>query len=260
VPKLLEYFIVLGGYLCLEGSPIFWVTTHRLHHRYSDRPGDPHSPLDGLWHAFLGWMYKPTVLISKEESQRLAPDLYRDPVYRALHVGHTQLDGPLCLLISVIYRLGIYLLFGPIVFAAELSATVCAFMAPLLVNLFCHIPSLGYETYAAGDESRNVFLVAMLSFGEGWHNNHHAHPQSARFGLQAGEFDFSWETLKILKALGLASDIRLAPSEPKRELTASCNTTSCNKTSSKGMIAGCESQGLGASKTQTVPNMAQPEA
>ncbi len=107
VPKLLEYFIVLGAYSCLEGAPIFWVTTHRLHHRYSDQKGDPHSPRDGRWHAFLGWMYDSTTHISAEESRRLAPDLYRDPVYKFLHMGHSQLDGLACLLFSVVYRTAI---------------------------------------------------------------------------------------------------------------------------------------------------------
>lgn len=214
-PKLLEYLIVSGGYLCLEGSPIFWVTTHRLHHRYSDKPGDPHSPLDGTWHAFLGWMYKPKVLISKEESEKLAPDLYRDPVYRFLHVGHTHLDGPLCLAVSVIYRALLFVFFGPIVFAAELLATLLAFSAPLLVNLYCHKPALGYMSYDAGDQSRNYWPVALMSLGEGWHNNHHAFPQSARFGIHKGEFDMSFEILKILKLVGLAKDFHLA--QPKTQ-------------------------------------------
>lgn len=210
VPKWLEYFIVMGGYLCCEGSPIFWVTTHRLHHRYSDSAGDPHSPLDGRWHAFVGWMYKPQVLISKEESEALAPDLYRDPFYRLLHVGHSQLDGPLCLVVSIVYRIAILLLFGPIVFWAELSASICAFCAPLLVNLFCHMPSLGYASYKIDDQSRNVWLVAMLSLGEGWHNNHHAYPQSAQFGLHSREFDLSWQVIRLLSWLGIAKNIRRA--------------------------------------------------
>lgn len=209
VPKLLEYIIVSGGYLSCEGSPIFWVATHRLHHRNSDEPGaDPHTPLDGRWHAFVGWMYKPKVFISSEESRKLCPDLYRDPLYRLLHVGHTDFAGPLCLTISIIYRTAIFFLFGPIVFWAELSASLCAFVAPLIVNLFCHLPSLGYATYKSGDDSRNVFLVAMLSMGEGWHNNHHAFPHSAKFGLLPREFDLSWQVLKLLSWLGLAKQIR----------------------------------------------------
>jgi len=220
VPKWLEYLIVSGGYLCLEGSPIFWVTTHRRHHRYSDKPGDPHSPLDGQWHAFLGWMYKPTVLISAEESRVLAPDLYRDQLYRFLHVNHSHKDGLLCLAISIVYRAAIWFLFGPVVFAAELLASICAFCAPLLVNLYCHKPELGYQTYACGDQSRNVWWVAILSFGEGWHNNHHALPQSARFGLGKGEFDFTWMSLNFLKLFGLVSDIRL----PKKNKLAELET------------------------------------
>lgn len=216
VPRWLEYLIVSGGYLCLEGSPIFWVTTHRLHHRYSDKPGDPHSPLDGQWHAFLGWMYRPKVLISKEESKILAPDLYRDPLYRFLHVNHTHKDGILCLVIAILYRVAIYALFGPVVVCAEILGSILAFMAPLIVNLYCHKPALGYESYPCGDQSRNVWWVALLSFGEGWHNNHHALPQSARFGLHKGEFDFTWQTLSFLKVFGLVTDIRL-PKTPKVE-------------------------------------------
>src|SRR5471030_864138 len=67
VPKWLEYLIVSGAYLSIEGAPIFWVTTHRLHHRYSDHDGDPHSPRDGLFHSFISWMWKPVVLISSRE-------------------------------------------------------------------------------------------------------------------------------------------------------------------------------------------------
>jgi len=224
IPKFLEYFLVLGGYLCCEGSPIFWVTTHRLHHRYSDKPGDPHSPLDGWFHAFFMWMYKPKVVISREESRRLAPDLYKDPVYRFLHVNHTKFAGPLCLSISILYRTAIYFLFGPVVFWAELSASICAFFAPHAVNLFCHLPSLGYSSYAHGDDSRNVWLVAMISLGEGWHNNHHAFPKSAQFGLKRGEFDFSWQVIRLLSFLGIAKEIRLAdtvPAEPPLEVAAS---------------------------------------
>lgn len=215
VPKLVEYFIVLGGYLCLEGSPIFWVTTHRLHHRYSDKPGDPHSPVDGLWHAFLGWMYKPKVHISLEESRTLAPDLWRDPVYKFLHVKHTHLDGILCLVISIIYRAAIFYAFGWVVFTAEFLASIAAFCAPLIVNLYSHMPQLGYESYKVGDMSRNVPWVAYLSLGEGWHNNHHAFPSSARFGLKPNEFDFSWQVITILSALGLASNIRTADTSKK---------------------------------------------
>ncbi len=209
VPKWLEYLIVAGGYLCLEGSPIFWVSTHRLHHRYSDHPGDPHSPIDGVWHAFISWMWDPTVLISSKLSREMAPDLYRDPVYRALHCGHTHWDGKLCLLIGVLFRVLIFFVFGPVVLAANVIASMLGFLGPLLVNSFAHLRRFGYETYPCGDDSRNVWFVALLSLGEGWHNNHHAFPISARHGIKPLELDMTWLAIRTLKLLGLARDIKL---------------------------------------------------
>jgi stearoyl-CoA desaturase (delta-9 desaturase) len=213
VPKFIEYFFVLGAYLSFEGSPIFWVATHRLHHRYSDHKGDPHSPRDGLLHAFISWMWAPKVLISKEESRMLAADLYRDPIYKMLHCGHTIWDGYLCLTIGLAYRALILFAFGPLVLAANLLATALAFLGPLLVNTVCHLRQYGYETYTCGDDSRNVPFVAFLAAGEGWHNNHHTFPQSARHGLLPKEFDATWLTISILEKLRLATQIRL----PKKE-------------------------------------------
>lgn len=223
VPKWLEYLVVSGGYLTLEGSPIFWVTTHRLHHRYSDHAGDPHAPKDGLWHAFVSWMWKPKVLISAEESKKIAPDLYRDPVYKFLHCNHTHWDGYLCLTFAVLFRLALYFAFGPVVLAANLLATAMSFLGPLLVNSIGHLRQFGYETYPCGDDSRNVWFVAMLSMGEGWHNNHHAFPQSARHGLTWKEPDPTWMTISVLKLLGIAKEIRLPKGQshyavaPKKE-------------------------------------------
>lgn len=216
IPLWLEYLVVSGGYLTLEGSPIFWVATHRLHHKYSDNPGDPHSPLDGMWHAFISWMWKPKVIITAEDSRRIVPDLYRDPVYRALHCGHSQWEGPLCLAIGILFRVAIFFAFGPIVLAGNLAATGLAFLAPLLVNTVSHLPQCGYQTYESNDGSRNVWYVAALSMGEGWHNNHHAFPQSARHGLATREIDPTWIVIRVLSFLGLASHIRL-PSEKSKQ-------------------------------------------
>lgn len=209
VPKWLEYLIVSGGYLSLEGSPIFWVATHRLHHRYSDHPGDPHSPHDGLWHAFIAWMWKPKVIISAYESRRTVPDLYRDSLYRFLHCRHTHWDGILCLAFAVAFRIFIFTAFGPMVLAANIAATAVAFIGPLLVNSIGHLRRFGYETYPSGDDSRNIWFVALLSLGEGWHNNHHAFPQSARHGLKPLELDLTWISIYFLKVIGLATEIRL---------------------------------------------------
>lgn len=226
VPKWLEYFIVSGGYLSFEGSPIFWVSTHRLHHRYSDQSGDPHSPLDGLWHAFISWMWHPIVIISKEESQKQVPDLYRDPIYRFLHCRHTIWDGWLCLLIGVIYRVAIFAIFGVWVLLGNLAATALAFCGPLLVNSISHLRQFGYETYPCGDNSRNVWFVAALSMGEGWHNNHHAFPQSARHGLKTKEIDPTWLVICLLEKLKIAHSIRLAKTDHPVNLKKDVEVTS----------------------------------
>ena len=209
VPKLVEYFIISGAYLSLEGAPIFWVTTHRLHHKYSDHKGDPHSPLDGFFHSFVKWMWNPIVKISEAESRQLAPDLYKDPLYRFLHCKHSNLDGLLCLACCIAYRAVIYFVFGPTILLANLIASFFAFLGPLLVNSVGHLRQFGYETYPCKDNSRNVWFVAMFSMGEGWHNNHHAFPFSARHGLTRTEFDPSWLAIKLLNTVGLAKDILL---------------------------------------------------
>ena len=229
IPKWLEYIVVAGAYLSFEGSPIFWVTTHRLHHRYSDHKGDPHSPHDGLWHSFIAWMWDPKVHISDEQSHLLAPDLYRDPVYRLLHCGHTAWHSYLCLAVGIAFRVAIYLLLGPIVLAANLCATALAFVGPLLVNSICHLRRFGYETYKCGDDSRNVLLVALLTMGEGWHNNHHAFPQSVRHGLTRREFDPTWLSVCLLKTLNLADNIHL----PKNQCHVAFSEQTAETVSSK---------------------------
>lgn len=217
-PKWLEYLICSGAYFGLEGSPIFWVATHRLHHRYSDRPGDPHSPLDGLWHAFIGWMSKPKVIITREDSQKICPDLWRDPVYRFLQTGSGNSDGLMCLAFCILFRLGLLALFGWGALFGSVLGTAVAFVSPLLVNSVCHMKNYGYQTYLSGDGSRNVWFVGLLALGEGWHNNHHAFPQSARHGLRPDEFDFSWLVLSGLARLGLVKDVRLPKLPEQKEI------------------------------------------
>ncbi|CAN5284692.1 fatty acid desaturase [soil metagenome] len=209
VPLWLEYLIVSGGYLCLEGSPIFWVTAHRLHHRYSDHAGDPHSPRDGFWHAFFGWMLKAKAADTAAISKKLCPDVWRDSIYRWLDVGHTDARALLCIFFFVAFRALIFFTLGPTALFANLIASVVIFCAPCLVNSVCHLPDHGYQNFDARDNSRNVWWVGLLALGEGWHNNHHALPHSARHGLKPDELDVSWMMISVLKALGLASEVRM---------------------------------------------------
>lgn len=208
-PLWLEYFIVSGGYLAFEGSPIAWVSTHRAHHRYADKPGDPHRPADGFWHAFAGWLYHPIVVIPKAEMEQICPDLCRDKLYTFLDMGYTKKHALLCGIACTIFRLTILFTLGPWALFANILGSLTPFIGAFLVNSVCHLQSMGYRNFEVEDGSRNVWWVGLVALGEGWHNNHHAIPQSARHGLRPEEFDISWLYIATLQKLGLATDIRL---------------------------------------------------
>ena len=189
--KAFEYFLAVCGTLTLEGGPIFWVSTHRVHHQHSDHEGDPHSPNDGGFWAHMGWIlfgdthHNNTALMAK-----YAPDLAADPFYRWLNTYHyvpLTLVGLALLAIGgwpmVLWGIGLRVVFG-------LHAT-------WLVNSATHM--WGSRRFNTRDDSRNSWWVALLTFGEGWHNNHHAHPVSARHGLAWYEFDISWLTLQAVR-------------------------------------------------------------
>ena len=202
VPRLLEYFFAVCGTLTLEGGPIFWVATHRIHHQKSDQPGDPHSPRDGGWWAHIGWLlvgeskHNNTPLMSK-----YAPDLAKHRFYVWLNTWHWV---PLVLLGVLLYAIGglPFLLWGVFL------RVVFGLHATWLVNSATHM--WGSRRFETRDDSRNCWWVALLTSGEGWHNNHHAHPTSARHGLAWYEFDLSWIQIKILRFFGIAKRIQVA--------------------------------------------------
>jgi stearoyl-CoA desaturase (Delta-9 desaturase) len=202
VPLALEYFFAVCGTLTLQGGPLFWVTTHRIHHQKSDQPGDPHSPGDGAWWAHMGWLLVgeckcgDNPLISK-----YAPDLAKDRFYVWLNNYHWV---PLILLALLLLGVGgvPFLLWGICL------RIVVGFHSTWLVNSATHM--WGSRRFATRDNSRNNWWVALITSGEGWHNNHHAHPTSARHGLMWYEFDLSWIQIKILKFFRLAKSVRVA--------------------------------------------------
>ena len=202
VPLWLEYFFAVCGALTLEGGPLFWVATHRIHHQKSDQPGDPHSPRDGAWWAHIGWIL---VGESKHNNTRLnakyAPDLARHRFYIWLNNYHWV---PL-----VVVGLALLALGGlPMMLWGVCVRVVFGLHATWLVNSATHM--WGGRRFATRDDSRNNWWVALITFGEGWHNNHHAHPTSARHGLAWYEFDSSWLTLKLMRALGIAKSVQVA--------------------------------------------------
>jgi fatty-acid desaturase len=201
--KFVEYFWVLGGYLAFEGSPIWWATVHRAHHRYTDQALDPHSPKFGWRNAYFGWFF------SKNYPQHINPelqakDLIKDPVYSFLErKGNWHKSHLLNSAIGFGSRLLLVPLFGWPVALASLAAGLLVQQVPLLLNVVCHVPKLGYQNYVTGENSVNVWWVALLTAGEGWHNNHHAFPGSARSGLRPFELDLSWQVIRTMKLLGL---------------------------------------------------------
>jgi sn-1 stearoyl-lipid 9-desaturase len=214
LPRWLSYFMVSGGYLCLMGSPIVWVGVHRLHHQKSDADGDPHSPKDGFWHSLIAWMFDMKRYQSNEDLVRQTPDLMEDPIYRALGYSHEGWVAWLCLAVNIVFRVFIYFAFGWIALAANLVVTPMVFMSTQFVNAVCHYPHAGYRLWDTRDDSLNVWWVGILAVGEGWHNNHHAIPKSARHGMAWWEVDVTWCTIWVFEKLGLAKAVVRPPKLP----------------------------------------------
>ncbi|HET7536853.1 MAG TPA: fatty acid desaturase, partial [Candidatus Didemnitutus sp.] len=194
----------------------FWVGTHRYHHQHSDSPEDPHSPhvhgsglrgiLKGCWHAHIGWMLAPTHKLHL----RTAADLMRDR--QAVWINRHYL---LWMLLGVLLPAGVGGLWAGNLTGAATAALwggpIRIFLvqhATWSINSLCHLA--GYTNFETPDRSTNHPLCALLTLGEGWHNNHHAFPSSARHGLRWWEFDFAFLTIRFLALVGLADNIRLA--------------------------------------------------
>ena len=202
VPLALEYFFAVCGTLTLEGGPIFWVATHRLHHQKSDQPGDPHSPRDGgLW-SHMGWLLVGESKHSDApQMSKYAPDLAKDRFYVWLNNYHWV---PMIVLGVLLFAIGGV----PFVLWGICLRVVVGLHSTWLVNSATHM--WGSRRFATRDDSRNNWLIALMTSGEGWHNNHHAHPTSARHGLTWYEFDLSWIQIRILMFLGIAKSVRIA--------------------------------------------------
>jgi len=204
---------MIAGSTGFQGPIISWVAVHRRHHQLSDREGDPHSPhaneheglLRGLWHAHTAWL----VRREPADLRRSVKDLAADPLAR--FVDRTYL---LWVMLGALVPFAIgYAVKGTL--AGGLATLVWGFFVRIAVmqhatwsvNSICH--TFGYRSFRAGDESRNNPIVAFFSLGEGWHNNHHAFPTSARHGLAWYEVDFSWIVIWWMRKLRLIRDVRI---------------------------------------------------
>jgi fatty-acid desaturase len=208
-PKWMEYLLTICATLTLEGGPIFWVAIHRQHHQNTDKEGDPHSPNDGGFWSHVGWLITGTTMHNDADNLLpYVPELRKDKFHVWISKWHW-------LPITV---LGLLLLaFGgwPYLFWGIFFRTVLGLHSTWLVNSATHM--WGSRRFATTDTSRNSLWVALLTFGEGWHNNHHAHPQSSRHGLAWYEFDPNWYGISALRLLGLAWDVKARSLHPEPE-------------------------------------------
>jgi len=199
VPKVLEYFFILCGTLAAQGSVKGWVGYHRMHHLYTDRVKDPHDSTKGFLWSHLTWVMHD--IPDEPERLRLTKDIANDPFYTFCHKYHTLLQVALGLFL---YGLGGM----PFVVWGIFVRIIVGFHSTFFVNSVCHM--FGYRSHDTKDTSTNCWWVSLLTFGEGWHNNHHAHQSSARFGMRWWELDVVWLTILGLESLGLATKVKRA--------------------------------------------------
>ena len=199
-PKAVEYFLTICGLLALEGGSINWVVTHRIHHAFTDAKGDPHSPRDGAWWSHVGWILTGTAQQHPRTTmERYAPDLMKDPIQiwlNRLYFIPVIICG-LLLLVFGGWSMMVWGVFVRVTFGLH---------STWLVNSATHM--WGRRRFETEDDSTNNWFVALLTFGEGWHNNHHAHPRSARHGVRWYEIDVNWWGIRLLKFLGLAKGVK----------------------------------------------------
>jgi len=204
VPTWLERFFATCGALSCQHGPIDWVGLHRHHHKFSDTDADHHDSNKGFWWSHMGWMFQEIPAMGAVP--RLTGDLARDPYYRWLNSWFLSLQVVLGLLlfwIGTVTGAGGWAL---VLWGIPLRLVV-VYHVTWLVNSATHC--WGATPHDSGDRSRNNLWVALLTFGEGWHNNHHAYPHSARHGWGPDQFDLTWQHIRLLRRLGLARQVRL---------------------------------------------------
>jgi stearoyl-CoA desaturase (delta-9 desaturase) len=207
VPNWLKYSLTFCGVLAGEGGPITWTANHRKHHAYSDQPGDPHSPHDGPWWAHMFWLAFSTDNGDWNGFVRhWVPDLAKDKVLMFFE----NFFLPIHILFGALLTGAGYLYGGPTYAVSWLVWAVCVRMVAVLhvtwfVNSASHM--FGYKNYETRDDSRNLWWVAIVAYGEGWHNNHHALPRLAQHGHKWWEFDITFQVIRLLRAVGLAKNV-----------------------------------------------------
>lgn len=217
-PRWLEHVFATLGVCCLQDTPARWVAIHRLHHQYSDEQPDPHSPLVTFLWGHFAWLFVENRQLSQLATyDRYARDILRDPYYMRLEknllwVWINVLQGLVFFLAGLAAGWAIY---GSYAAGLQLGASVLVWGVLVRLVLVWHITwsvnsvthLWGYRNYETGENSRNNWIVGLVSNGEGWHNNHHADQRSAAHGHRWWEIDVTYWTICLLQALGLARDV-----------------------------------------------------
>jgi stearoyl-CoA desaturase (Delta-9 desaturase) len=227
----LRTLFIVSGCMAGHGQPIWWVAIHRRHHQYSDHHGDPHSPnlhgddwqgiLLGGWHSHIGWMFEPECTAAY--ATHFTKDLLNDRLIRWIDRWYVM---------WVLIGLAIPSAIGG-VFTQTWYGAWTGFLWGGLVRMFldqhalwwgivtiCH--RFGYRSFQSNDSSTNHWFVAIIFLGDGWHNNHHAFPASAKVGLTWWEYDPTWTVIRIFEKLGLVWDVKVpskATIEQKRKFS-----------------------------------------
>lgn len=218
---VIKFLLLVFGSMSLQGPAIEWAATHVKHHAHADKEGDPHSPVEGFVHAHLGWLFKDRMA----DPNVYCKNLVNDPI--VMFVSRTFL---LWVFISLAIPFAIGGWHG--LLWAGLVRIFLVHHVTWSVNSICH--TFGIREFETGDKSRNEWVVGLLAFGEGWHNNHHAFPRSAFHGLHWWQVDLSAYLIRLLERVGLAKDVYRIPPEmlerryqnPKSRETASLNVKS----------------------------------
>lgn len=198
-PKWLEYLLTVFGTLAIQGGPLSWVTTHRIHHAFAETDKDPHSPKGGVFWSHMGWIFKGGAQEhSPATHERYSPDINKNKFYLFLNNFYWLTNIPAGI---ILFAVGGW----SMVLWGVFLRTVWGWHSTWLVNSATHI--WGKRRFDTRDTSTNNALIAALTFGEGWHNNHHAYPRSARHGLKWYEIDANWIQIWALEKLGLAKDV-----------------------------------------------------
>ncbi|MDF1836307.1 MAG: acyl-CoA desaturase [Planctomycetota bacterium] len=216
--RFMQFCFAAVGTAAVQRGPLWWAAHHRNHHRHSDQEGDAHSPRrDGLWHSHVGWILNRYNLRTRLE---MVGDLAKYPELRFL--DRFDLLVPI-LMIPLIYGLGAglqaawpgletsgmqFLIWGFSI------STVALYHVTFSINSLAH--RLGSRRYETPDDSRNNLVLSVLTFGEGWHNNHHHYPGSVRMGFRWWEVDFSYYLIRLMAVFGLVWDLRPVPARIRK--------------------------------------------